>query len=185
MNLTFIPPVQYLKGDYYEAKRLGFSGRNTSYNIKIVTGSSIYIMPILAQERAEWGYKTKIGLVAGAALGLGAYLLGAHWAVAALIAFAGLVLAYKPFSRNLEYLGQTVELVVATEWFGADRDDYFLKTAQQLTGYAQFKGVSVNDIENNLRKAEPKARKWVASHKKLLEHYENKLKTFPDYKGVR
>lgn len=183
MNFTFFPPVKYIQGDYYKAVSLGFSGQNKPFGIKIVTGVS-YALPILAQERAEWAFKYIVGFPVAVLLGVGSFLLGAFWPVSLILAFAGLLWTYKipGLNRALEYFGQTVELVVAVDWFAADRDIYFHRTAKQLEGYPQMKGMTVSQIENSLRKWEPRCKKWVSAHRNLLIKYENKLKSYPDYK---
>jgi hypothetical protein len=177
------PPVKYIPGDYYKAVSLGFSGQNTPFGIKIVTGVS-YALPIQVQERMEWAFKYLVGLPVALVLAVGSYFLGAHWAASGLIAFAALLWTYKipGLQKALEYYGQTGEAALAVDKFGADEEEYVWRTALQMQGYDQFKGMTALDIEAKLKKWMPRARKWIASHKSLIAKYEAKLKTFPDYK---
>ena len=179
----FLPPVKFIPGDYYKAVSLGFSGQNKPFGIKVVTGVT-YALPILVQERMEWAFKYLVGLPVAAILGVGSYFLDAHWAASGIIAFAALLWTYKVpgLQKMLEYYGQTGEAALAIDKFGADEEDYVWRTALQLQGYDQFKGMTAIHIETNLQKWMPRARKWIANHKGLISKYEAKLKTFPDYK---
>ena len=179
----FLPPVKFIQGDYYKAVSLGFSGQNTPLGIKIVTGVS-YALPILIQERMEWAFKYLVGLPVALVLGVGSYLLSTHWAASGIVAFAALLWTYKvpTLQRVLEYYGQTGEAALAIDKFGADEEDYVWRTALQLQDYPQFKGRTAIEIEVGLQNWMPRARKWIASHKSLINKYERKLKTFPDYK---
>lgn len=106
-----------------------------------------------------------VGAVAGSLIAIEAALLGG---MAGLL-IAGLILRRKSFRRKLEILGQSAECVVRRDYYGAPIEKALEDAANQLAGYDQFEGWSVDHIRADLVAAIPEADKWVGSHQALIE----------------
>jgi hypothetical protein len=105
---------------------------------------------IAAQEVREVRRKALIGGMAG-------------------LLIAGLILRRKSFRRKLEILGQSAECVVRRDYYAAPIEKALEDAANQLAGYGQFDGWSVDRIRSELVAAIPAADKWVSSHQALVE----------------
>jgi hypothetical protein len=106
-----------------------------------------------------------IGAVAGSLIAIEAALIGGM----AVLLIAGLILRRKSFRRKLEILGQSAECVVRRDYYAAPIEKAIDDAANQLAGYDQFEGWSVDRIRSELVAAIPSADKWVRSHQALVE----------------
>lgn len=100
---------------------------------------------IQCQERAEWGFKWKRGYFP--------------------------VRLSETLHREMEYFGQTVELVVERDYGNSDWEKHLSATVLQLADpkYEQFRGVSGEQHRAALLATIPKAEAWVARHQSYVK----------------
>ena len=120
------------------------SSNATNYPSHIVVKQGIARQAaIQCQERAEWGFKWKRG----------------YWPV----------IAIKKLHREMELLGQTVEMVVERDFGTAPWEEHLWNTSHQLTRYPQFRGITVEQHRAAILATVPKAEAWVAKHRSYVQ----------------
>lgn len=139
-----------------------------------------YPVSIMAQERAEWGWKHKKAL-AVTALPIAALIAAAflvHWifALAAVIAYFAVytVITRLPAQmRAMEYFGHAVSVVVGEQVYGKPVAYFEAMHLSALThSYDQFRGIPEGEVLKGLRAQYPAARKWAKAHDGLIRQYQ-------------
>lgn len=172
MILTLAPPTVGLKN-----KPSGKNGSN-GMGFAFYWRGHPYAAGIAAQEVREARYKAVFAFpFAGTTTAAYVFLtLRYDWYLEAIPLFllgsllvVALVMKAPSLGRRIELLGQSVECVVRERYYGTLLVTSITEAARQLSNYEQFKGWTVSKIETALLKEIPRARKWAASNRKLIE----------------
>lgn len=132
------PRIIVYDGDADEAWEAGWNGQNNGLRIRIWSGIA-HFAAVLAQERYEWAFKWKVGLIPALFM-----------------------------RRRIEFHGHAVECVVAARWYGANLGAKLDAEARSLVGYRQFKGWTVAECRKGIEAAIPAAQKWVRKHEATI-----------------
>ena len=141
----------------------GVNARHNLFCIRIRPDLKHY-EAILAQERYEWFYLRKWGLLTMLPIVvLAVYIGGIEGWVLGILAIPAHVFGprWPANLRRMEIIGHTIEWIMATERLGAPKASYLKSEAYALTRYKQFKGWTLEECMDAMVKAEPIARKYV------------------------
>ncbi len=137
MIISFFPPT-FVR----DVPRTGTNAHNNPLRIWIArqVGLSEYWGAVLAQERYEFGFKWKVGVIPAIFL-----------------------------ERWIEPMGHAVEARVAADYYGADFDAYEALEAQSLGSYGSLKGKSQAELLALMVAKRGAAARWVKRHRRYVE----------------
>lgn len=95
---------------------------------------------VLAQERYEWGFKWKVGIIPAIFM-----------------------------ERWIEPMGHAVEARVAADYYGADFAAYELSEARSLGSYGSFRGKPESELLALIVAKRAAASRWVSRHRRYVE----------------
>lgn len=173
------PRTEWRRGDLATALARGASAWNSLWSIWCFAGIPEPVS-IMAQERAEWGWRHRLALMLAAPLaaGLAALALLVHVGFAALAPIAW-ALAYAvadqvpAFQRRIEFFGHAVSVVVAERMYPGGRDQFEAQHVRSILdgGYDQFRGWTWPQALIGLRGQYPAAERWANQRRALLDSY--------------
>jgi len=150
--ISYFPPTWLVEGDPHE---LGYNGQNGPFTIKIARQAN-HPAAVWAQERYEWGYKWKRGLIAGAPVAVAAVELQ-FWPLL-LVAFALALWVPKLLQADMELRGHAIEVQASVHLYGDDQISAEAREARSLMTYRAFRDHSFDDVMALLERK----RSWAA-----------------------
>lgn len=142
----------------------GPSSHNNPFVITIGTGD-MHPRAVEAQERFEQATVRLILLLVGGPLAVLTYLyINPYLSPLAFFA-GGVVSLIRPVSQWLELHGTALDIAVATQRYGVNRDEYEMGKAERRSySYSQFSGLSPEQVKQLLFALRPwadrNAKKW-------------------------
>lgn len=134
--IAIFPPT------FVRAWQPGANAGNNPLRIWIAdrVAKSEYWGAVLAQERYEWGFKWKVGIIPAIFM-----------------------------ERWIEPMGHAVEARVAADYYGADFAAYELSEARSLGSYGSFSGKPESELLALMVSRRAAAARWVQRHRRYIE----------------
>lgn len=136
MIISLFPPTFVSQGDGSP------NARNNPLRIWIEpkVAKSEFWGAVLAQERYEWGFKWKVGIIPAIFM-----------------------------ESRIEPMGHAIEARVAADYYGADFATYEAREAVSLGSYSAFRGKSKSELLALIVAKRAAAQRWVQRHSRYIE----------------
>jgi len=136
MIISVFPPTFVRRGDGSP------NARNNPLRIWIEpkVAKSEFWGAVLVQERYEWGFKWKVGVIPAIFM-----------------------------ERWIEPMGHAIEARVAADYYGADFATYEAREAASLGSYSAFRGLPPSELIRIMQTKRAAADRWVGRHRRYVE----------------